>query len=192
LKSSVVLTFFLGEGKCRKKNWIAVRTTFAATRNEFQYSIIMAENQPNALLENILTLKNLVSNLSEEFAEQKPQSKWSIKEHVGHLLTIESLWIARLDDFALGKETLRPWNGTNADTDAGEFNKQRLAKIFEDFESIRQAHVKMIEFYLPKQDELSSFHEGKQMKMTLRDHLGVMANHDLQHIDIIKNRINQI
>lgn len=169
-----------------------MRTTFAATRNEFQYSIIMAENQPNALLENILTLKNLVSNLSEEFAEQKPQSKWSIKEHVGHLLTIESLWIARLDDFALGKETLRPWNGTNADTDAGEFNKQRLAKIFEDFESIRQAHVKMIEFYLPKQDELSSFHEGKQMKMTLRDHLGVMANHDLQHIDIIKNRINQI
>jgi len=48
----------------------------------------------------------------------------------------------------------------------------------------------MIEFYLPKQDELSSFHEGKQKKMTLRDHIEVMANHDRQHIDIIKNRVN--
>lgn len=155
-----------------------------------QFTIVMIENQVNALLDNILTLKNLISNISEDKAELKPDQKWSIKEHVGHLLTIESLWIARLDDFAMGKATLRPWNGTNADTEAGEFNKQRLAKIFEDFESIRSAHVKMIEFYLPKQDVLSSLHEGKQMKMTLRDHLEVMANHDRQHIDIIKNRIN--
>jgi uncharacterized damage-inducible protein DinB len=156
-----------------------------------QLSLVMTENQANVLLDNILTLKNLLNGVGEDLAEIKPEGKWSIKEHVGHLLTIESLWIARLDDFAMGKATLRPWNGTNADTDAGEFNKQRLAKIFEDFESIRTAHVKMIEFYLPKQDDLSSFHEGKQIKMTLRDHLEVMANHDLQHIDIIKNRLNQ-
>jgi len=181
---------FIREGKCRKKIGLRSALHLHQAKIKNQFTIVMIENQVNALLDNILTLKNLISNISEDKAELKPDQKWSIKEHVGHLLTIESLWIARLDDFAMGKATLRPWNGTNADTDAGEFNKQRLPKIFEDFESIRSAHVKMIEFYLPKQDELSSFHEGKQKKMTLRDHIEVMANHDRQHIDIIKNRVN--
>ena len=112
-----------------------------------QFTIVMIENQVNALLDNILTLKNLISNISEDKAELKPDQKWSVKEHVGHLLTIESLWIARLDDFAMGKATLRPWNGTNADTEAGEFNKQRLAKIFEERDNAASLGLQLKRLY---------------------------------------------
>ena len=29
----------------------------------------------------------------------KPQKKWSAQEHAGHLLDLEPLWMARVDDF---------------------------------------------------------------------------------------------
>lgn len=77
-------------------------------------------------------INDLIREVSVHKLTTKPDHKWSVNEHIGHLLTMESLWIARLDDFVLGRETLRPWNGNNSDTEAGAFNRQRAAKILED------------------------------------------------------------
>ena len=36
----------------------------------------------------------------------KQQEKWSAQEHAGHLLDLEPLWIARVDDFLTDRDTL--------------------------------------------------------------------------------------
>jgi len=37
---------------------------------------------------------------------RKPQEKWSAQEHAGHLLDLEPLWMARVDDFLTDRDTL--------------------------------------------------------------------------------------
>lgn len=141
------------------------------------------------LRETPIILADLVKKLDKTLLVAKPEEKWSIQEHAGHLLTIESLWIARFDDFVLGKPFLRPWNGTNADTDAGQFNLQAISQILDDFASIRNAHMNLLEKYLPKQDEMTCHHQGKGIDLTLRAHLEMMLKHDQDHLEIIRKRL---
>ncbi|MFY8137269.1 MAG: DinB family protein [Flavobacteriales bacterium] len=141
------------------------------------------------LRETPVALANMVKELDKSLLVAKPDSKWSIQEHVGHLLTIESLWIAHFDDFVLEKPFLRPWNGTNADTDAGQFNLQGISQILDDFASIRNAHMNLIDKYLPKQDEMTCHHQSKGIDLTLRAHLEMMLKHDQDHLEIILKRL---
>jgi uncharacterized damage-inducible protein DinB len=124
-----------------------------------------------------------------EKLRQRIDGKWSVNEHAGHLLTMESLWIARLDDFVLGRTTLRPWNGTNADTEAAEFNRQRLGKIISDFAEIRSNHLQLLKKYQPAFLTMQAFHERLQRTLTLADHLHFMAEHDRHHLSTIEKLI---
>ena len=47
----------------------------------------------------------------------KPQNKWSAQEHAGHLLDLEPLWMARVDDFLSGRDTLAVADLGNRKTD---------------------------------------------------------------------------
>lgn len=132
-----------------------------------------------------------IGDLIREVPIQKltfqPNQKWSVNQHIGHLLTMESLWIARLDDFVLGRETLRPWNGNNADTEAGAFNQQRSAKILEDFADIREPHVKMLRQLKVKANEMKVYHERLKTQFSLADHVMFVAEHDQHHLNAIRN-----
>jgi uncharacterized damage-inducible protein DinB len=136
-------------------------------------------------------IRQLVIDQEADFLKQTHHGKWSVHEHVGHLLTMESLWIARLDDFVLGKETLRPWNGTNADTDAALFNRQRLGKIIDDFSEVRINHLNFLQQFLPKATNYLSYHERLQQTMTLTNHLYFMVKHDLHHLSAIEKIIEK-
>ncbi len=154
----------------------------------------MAEKQDATASIRVLSataekLSKLSEGLNPEQLKMRVNSKWSVNEHAGHLLTMESLWIARLDDFVMGHEVLRPWNGTNADTEAAEFNRQRLGKIIADFREIRTSHLNLIESYLPEAGSMKAFHERLNQQMTLTDHLFFMAEHDLHHLATIENFI---
>lgn len=127
-------------------------------------------------------LQLLVGKTDPEQLKLRTNGKWSVNEHAGHLLTMESLWIAQLDDLVLGHENVRPWNGNNADTEAAEFNRQRLGKIIGDFEEIRMSHLNLLETYLPNALNMRAFLAEIKCDMTLADHLYFMAEHDLHHL----------
>ncbi|MFM9986816.1 MAG: DinB family protein [Flavobacteriales bacterium] len=133
-------------------------------------------------------LHELVSNLPAEVLVHKPNDKWSIQEHIGHLLCIESLWIARLDDLVLGHESVRPWNGTNADTDAARFNEQNIISILRDFRNIREMHTTMLSEMEEKAEILVANHPGNNKKLRLVDHVWMMLNHDQHHLEILQRR----
>lgn len=134
-------------------------------------------------------LSTTIKDLDSERLLHKPNGKWSIQEHAGHLLAIESLWIARLDDFMLKHEVLRPWNGTNEETDQAQFNLQKLHRILSDFEQIRSGHSRMIKLSEQQLKEVKCLHPRTQMVVSFEDHLKMMVHHDKQHLQIIKDRL---
>jgi hypothetical protein len=146
----------------------------------------------NQLEKTPAKLVQMTAQLNSELLTTRRNNKWSINENIGHLLTIESLWIARLDDFVMKKPTLRPWNGTNADTEAGEFNKQRTMKIIEDFMDVRNVHIQMLKNLYSKSEELKSFHEDKQKQISLAEHVEMMEEHDQLHLTTIENCIQAL
>ncbi len=166
-------------------NWLDKTWNFERSVAQYKENLDFLGNSP-------ASIRAIISGKSENELTSKPDGKWSINEHIGHLLTMESLWIARLDDFVLGKSILRPWNGTNSDTDAGEFNKQRSGKILEDFESIRFVHIGALQKLESKSTELKCFHERLQRDLNLADHVLFMKEHDEHHLQIIRKKLSTI
>ncbi|MEN9348294.1 MAG: hypothetical protein RLZZ77_1805 [Bacteroidota bacterium] len=153
--------------------------TFLLTMKSYSALLEQLDQTPRQIAE-------LTQSLSREQWRSAPNGKWSIAIHVGHLLTIESLWIGRMDNFVLGHDTLRAWNGTNQDTLDGRFNEQNPKGILEDFESIRTAHVQLMRKYEGRAGELSAMHPSTGKQMTLHEHAFTMLEHDYQHIEYIK------
>ncbi len=107
----------------------------------------MTENQANVLLDNILTLKNLLNGISEDLAEIKPEGKWSIKEHIGHLADLELLHIGRLNDFIFRIPELRSADMTNAATYQATHNQKTITELIEHFVTERNlliSHLKKL------------------------------------------------
>src|ERR1700704_3167120 len=52
--------------------------------------------------------------------------KWSIQEHAGHLLDLESLWSARVDDFVEGKSELSAADLQNRKTHEANHNARDI------------------------------------------------------------------
>jgi uncharacterized damage-inducible protein DinB len=134
---------------------------------------------------------SLSEHLSSDQLKEKPNGKWSIHEHVGHLLTIESLWIARLDDFVMKNETLRLSDPTNEATNTARFNEQRLGQLIEDLDGIRQAHLAMLSRFESECENMVVFDSEKNRPTRLIDHLGAMLDHDSIHIQAIQKRASQ-
>src|SRR5690349_16701701 len=54
----------------------------------------------------------------------KPEGRWSVQEHAGHLLDLEELWARRLDDFEAGREVLHPADLQNRRTTEARHNER--------------------------------------------------------------------
>lgn len=143
----------------------------------------------NKLKQTPISLSELTEKLDEAALTKKLNNKWSIIVHAGHLLTMESLWIARLDDFFLERPVLRPWNGHNKDTEDGMFEKQSILQILSDFSSLRNAHLAMIEKNYNRLKDRQCFLEVQSTSISFDEHLKIVLDHDLKHLEIIKSRL---
>jgi DinB superfamily len=60
-------------------------------------------------------LEEIVRNVNRELLVRKPPEKWSAQENAGHLMDLEPLWMARIDDY-LTAENLTTADLTNQKT----------------------------------------------------------------------------
>jgi uncharacterized damage-inducible protein DinB len=112
----------------------------------------------------------------------KPQEKWSAQEHGGHLLDLEPLWLARVDDYAAAKHQLTPADLTNRKTDEANHNARPLEQILKEFRTAREKLLKRV-------DELDASvfvralpHPRLKSPLRLVDHLYFVAEHDDHHL----------
>src|SRR5580704_13575919 len=62
-------------------------------------------------------LEEMLRTVSREKVTRKPDGKWSMQEHAGHLVDLEPLWLARVEDFAKSGDTLTVTDLSNRGTD---------------------------------------------------------------------------
>src|SRR6202049_5016018 len=102
---------------------------------KFEFSLAV-ELHPNLLARLRGTparIEELLRGRSEEILVTKPQAKWSAQEHAGHLLDLESLWLARVDDLLAGSDRLTVADLTNRKTHEANHNARLLTEILEEF-----------------------------------------------------------
>lgn len=108
--------------------------------------------------------------------------KWSMQEHIGHLLDLDALHTGRLDDYQAGTATLRPADITNRATTEANYNQRDLAAVLRDFRAARMHFVERLEAWDPARLELSAIHPRLQQPMRLLDMVCFVAEHDDHHL----------
>ncbi len=107
---------------------------------------------------------------------------WSIQEHAGHLLEVESLWQGRLDDFAAGAEQLRPADMSNRRTISARYNERALDEILAGFRKQRFSLVERLEELDESAVVRSALHPRLARPMRVLDLMFFAAEHDDHHL----------
>ena len=82
-------------------------------------------------------IEEMLRDVAHDVLVHKPDNKWSAQEHAGHLLDLESLWMARLDDFLTSGDTLTVADLRNRKTDEANHNNRPLHEILAGFRAAR-------------------------------------------------------
>ncbi len=155
---------------------------------KFEFSLPL-ELYPNVCIRLLGTparLEELLSGVSHEIRTAKPEGKWSIQEHAGHLADMEPLWMARVNDFLSGDGTLTVADLTNRRTHEANHNRNEVRAILSAFRSARFDLVERLKTIDAAQFGRTLVHPRLQQPMRLLDHLYFVAEHDDHHLALIQ------
>jgi uncharacterized damage-inducible protein DinB len=127
-------------------------------------------------------IEEIVRGVSREVLLTKPEGKWSAQEHAGHLLDLEPLWMARLNDFLGDGQTLSVTDLSNRKTDEANYNARELQAILKEFRIARLNLVDTAEGCQPALFAKTLLHPRLKQPMRLVDHLYFVAEHDDHHL----------
>jgi uncharacterized damage-inducible protein DinB len=149
---------------------------------EFSFSLDLLPNLRARLRGTPARLEETLRGRAREILIAKPQGKWSAQEHAGHLLDLESLWLARLEDYMAEGNQLTPADLTNRKTNEANHNARPLEPLLAEFRAARATLLKRV-------DELDASRFGRTLPhprlktpMRLLDHLYFVAEHDDHHL----------
>jgi len=135
-------------------------------------------------------LEEMFRGVSRDVLLDKPGDKWSAQEHAGHLLDLESLWMARVDDFLADRGTLTVADLSNRKTHEANHNTRELIEILAEFRTARLRLVDRVAKFHPALFARSMLHPRLKQPMRLVDHLYFIAEHDDHHLARIWEMIN--
>jgi len=127
-------------------------------------------------------LEEMLRDVPRAMAVRKPADKWSAQEHAGHLLDLESLWLARVGDFLAAGSELTRADLKNRKTYEANHNAKPLENILGEFRAARLRLLSRLEGI--KSEFLGRFllHPRLNQPMKLVDHLYFVAEHDDHHL----------
>lgn len=127
-------------------------------------------------------LEDLVRGHSPEELTARIGQKWSIQEHAGHLLDLESLWNERVSDYLAGTGKLTVADLNNSQTNEANHNARPLTMILDQFRQSRFQLLDRVERLEPDVLSRTLTHPRLQQPMRLIDHLYFVAEHDDHHL----------
>jgi uncharacterized damage-inducible protein DinB len=135
-------------------------------------------------------LEEMLRGRAQHILTGKAREKWSAQEHAGHLLDLEPLWLARVNDYMADSDHLTAADLTNRKTDEGNHNGRPLESILTEFRTARER-------LLMRVDELDASllararpHPRLKSPMRLIDHLHFVAEHDDHHLARLWELVN--
>lgn len=147
-----------------------------------------------ALIERLrgtsIRLEDFVKELTTNQLTKKENEKWSIQEHVGHLIDLEALLGSRINDFESNVEVLTPADMSNAKTYAANYNTANITNLLNEFKTIRLGHIEKLEKYNNSDVAKTALHPRLNKPMRLVDLAYFFAEHDDHHLAIMRRLIN--
>lgn len=155
--------------------WFDRKFDFSSDQNIFPAIIERLKGTP-------IRLKDKIQNIQEAYLTVKPQGKWSVLEHIGHLTDLEPLWMGRLDDILSNKEEMRPTDLDNKKTDLANHNSQSPAALLADFSEHRNTMIIKVEALTEKEIYRYALHPRLKKPMRIIDLFLFVAEHDDHHL----------
>jgi hypothetical protein len=158
-------------------------------RFEFNFPVDQYPNVCVRLWGTPARLEELLRGVSRNVLIRRPGAKWSAQEHAGHLLDLEALWMARVDDFLAGNDRLTVADLTNRKTHEANHNARPVTEILEGFRTARFHLLDQLGTLQPADFARSAHHPRLKQPMRLVDHLYFAAEHDDHHLATIRGLI---
>lgn len=127
-------------------------------------------------------LEELVQRWTRATLAAKPEGAWSAQEHSGHLLDLEPLWLARVNDFAAARTSLTSADLTSAATESANHNARPIGQILSGFRAARALLIARVDGLERSRPTHTIPHPRLRTPMTLVDHLHFVAEHDDHHL----------
>jgi len=163
--------------------WFERKFSFAFPVEQYPNLCVRLEGTP-------ARLEEMLKGVRREVLVAKPEGKWSAQEHTGHLADLEPLWMARVNDFVAGGDTLTVADLRNRKTDEANHNTRELAEILVGFRAARLSLVNHVRALEPAMFSRSMLHPRLKQPMRLVDHLYFVAEHDDHHLATIHEMVD--
>ncbi len=157
---------------------------------EFSFPVELRPNLCARLRGTPARLEEVLADRSHQILTWKAQEKWSAQEHAGHLLDLEPLWLARVNDYVASSDQLTPTDLSNRKTDDANHNARPLKQILAEFRAARGLLLQRVEDLDPSLFARAIPHPRLKTPMRLVDHLYFVAEHDDHHLARIWELIN--
>lgn len=108
--------------------------------------------------------------------------RWSINEHIGHLIDVDDLDDVRLNDYLAGAEVLSPADLTNRRTHEAGYNDVVTATLAAYFRERRLDLVQRLESLTETDVSRTALHPRLQRPLRLVDWTYFVAEHDDHHL----------
>jgi len=149
---------------------------------EFTFPVEQYPNLCARLRGTPARLEGELRDVPHDLLTAKSGDQWSIQEHAGHLLDLESLWNARVQDFLTECDTLTTADLTNRKTHEANHNARPLKQILADFRGERFGLIDRVARFPPAMFARTKLHPRLKQPMRLVDHLYFVAEHDDHHL----------
>ena len=163
-------------------NWFDRKFQFTLSNEDLPAILARLEQAPGIV-------KQLVKDIPNVKLTHQPDGKWSIKEQVGHLCVLESLWQGRITDFRDGMKELRAADLDNKATTEGQFNNWKITDLVKRFSNERNKTIQMLAGLGDEVKNQTSIHPRLKQPMRIIDHLYFVAEHDAHHMEKIREII---
>lgn len=149
---------------------------------DFSFPVHLYPNLAARLRGTPPRLEEIMRARDQSSLTKKPEGKWSAQEQAGHLLDLEPLWLARLEDFVTGGNELTVADLKNQKTHDANHNARPVDEILAAFRTARLALVNRVENIDPSLLSRTLLHPRLKTPMRLVDHLYFVAEHDDHHL----------
>lgn len=149
---------------------------------EYSFPLELLPNLKARLRGTPARLEETLRGRAHEILTKKPQGKWSAQEHAGHLLSLEPLWLARVEDFRGAGDQLTAADLTNRATNEANYNECPLEQILAEFRAARERLLSRVNELDPSFFTRAIPHPRLKTPMRLTDHLYFAAEHDDHHL----------
>jgi len=126
--------------------------------------------------------KELVSGLPEQMLARRLDRKWSVKEHLGHLVDLAGLDDRRLNEFLNHTKVLSAADIENRATELADHRSVPVVEIIRRLTAGREGLVRRLELLTEEQVAIVAIHPRLEESMRLTDWVYFVAEHDDHHL----------